>query len=46
VCNAINIAYELQKDLKWNPQKEQFDNDYANLMRSRPYRGEWDFRKF
>lgn len=46
VCNAINIAYELQKDLKWNPKKEQFDNDYANLMRSRPYRGEWDFRKF
>lgn len=46
VCNAINIAYELQKDLKWNPQKEQFDNEYANLMRSRPYRGEWDFRKF
>ncbi|QIH35366.1 Gfo/Idh/MocA family oxidoreductase [Sphingobacterium sp. DR205] len=46
VCNAINIAYELQKDLKWNPHKEQFDNDYANLMRSRPYRGEWDFRKF
>lgn len=46
VCNAINIAYELQKDLKWNPQKEQFDNEYANLMRSRPYRGEWDFKKF
>jgi len=46
VCNAVNIAYELQKDLKWNPQKEQFDNEYANLLRSRPYRGEWDFRKF
>ena len=46
VCNAINIAYELQKDLKWNPQKEQFDNEYANLLRSRPYRGEWDFKKF
>jgi len=46
VCNAINIAYELQKDLKWNPKHEQFDNEYANLLRSRPYRGEWDFRQF
>ncbi len=46
VCNAVNIAYELQKDLKWDPKKEEFDNEYANLLRSRPYRGEWDFRKF
>lgn len=46
LCNAVNIAYELQKDLKWDPSKEVFDNAYANLMRSRTYRGEWDFNKF
>lgn len=46
ICNAVNIAYELQKDLKWDPVKEVFDNDYANSMRNRPYRGEWDYTKF
>lgn len=46
VCNAVNIAYELQKELKWDPVKEAFDNPYANIMRSRPYRGAWDFNKF
>lgn len=46
ICNAINIAYELQKDLKWDPVKEAFDNEYANAMRNRPYRGEWDYTKF
>ncbi|WP_140939332.1 Gfo/Idh/MocA family protein [Sphingobacterium lumbrici] len=46
VCNAVNIAYELQKDLKWDPKKEEFDNEFANLMRSRPYRGDWDFNAF
>ncbi len=46
VCNAVNIAYELQKELSWDPAKETFDNKDANQMRSRPYRGEWDFTKF
>lgn len=46
VCNIINIAYELQRPLKWNPAKEQFDDKYANLMRTRPYRAPWDFTKF
>lgn len=46
ICNAVNIAYELQKDLKWDPVKEIFDNEYANAMRNRPYRGEWDYTKF
>ena len=46
VCNAVNIAYELQRELKWDPVKESFDDTYANLMRTRPYRGEWDFTKF
>lgn len=46
VCNAVNIAYELQTDLNWDPKKEQFDNVFANAMRSRPYRGMWDFSDF
>lgn len=46
VCNAVNIAYELQRSLKWDPVKEQFDNEFANLMISRPYRGPWNFRNF
>ncbi|WP_262247794.1 Gfo/Idh/MocA family oxidoreductase [Parapedobacter soli] len=43
VCNAINIAYELQQPLKWNPRKEVFDNPYANMMKGRPYRNGWDY---
>lgn len=46
VCNAINIAYELQKSLKWDPKKERFDDASANLMVSRPYRAPWNFRDF
>ncbi len=47
VCNIINIAYELQRPLTWDPGKEQFVNDdYANMMVSRPYRGKWDFTDF
>ncbi|GAB3007524.1 Gfo/Idh/MocA family oxidoreductase [Niabella terrae] len=46
VCNAVNIAYELQQDLDWDPVRERFGQDSANLMLGRPYRGQWDFRKF
>lgn len=46
VCNAVNIAYELQRPLKWNPRREKFNDDSANLMISRPYRGPWDFNDF
>lgn len=46
VCNAINIAYELQKDIRWDPKNEKFDNVYANLMLSRSYRGQWDFTDY
>lgn len=46
VCNAVNIAYQLQKDLSWDPIKEQFTCPYANNMADRPYRGAWDFRDF
>ncbi|HRP54879.1 Gfo/Idh/MocA family oxidoreductase [Agriterribacter sp.] len=46
VCNAVNIAYELQRPLKWNPKKEKFDDDFANLMISRAYRAPWNFTDF
>lgn len=46
VCNATNIAYELQRSLKWDPVNERFDDDYANMMVSRSFRGKWDFNDF
>lgn len=46
VCNAANIAYQLQKPLKWDPRKEQFDNAYANNLKTRPYRGSWNYMDF
>ncbi len=46
VCNAVNIVYELQCEVTWNPKKEVFDNAAANLMRSRPYRAPWNFTDF
>lgn len=46
ICNAINIAYELQRNLRWDPVKEEFDDSFANMMRSRPYRGNWNFNDF
>lgn len=46
ICNAVNIAYELHRPLKWNPQKEKFDSEFANMMLSRPYRGPWNFMDF
>jgi predicted dehydrogenase len=46
VCNAVNIAYELQRELSWDPAKEEFDDASANLMRSRAYRGSWNFLDF
>ncbi|QEK51532.1 Gfo/Idh/MocA family oxidoreductase [Pedobacter aquae] len=36
VCNIANIAYELKRPLKWNPEKELFTNDQeANQLRGR-----------
>jgi predicted dehydrogenase len=47
VCNLVNIAYELQRPLVWNPEKEKFEGDkWANMMLSRPIRGKWDFTDF
>jgi hypothetical protein len=42
-----NIAYELERSLQWNPEKEEFIGDAsASMMLSRPYRGEWDFMDY
>ncbi|WP_299584380.1 Gfo/Idh/MocA family oxidoreductase [uncultured Sunxiuqinia sp.] len=47
MCNLANISYELQRPLSWDPKKEEFKNDqFANLMRTRPFRGQWDFTDF
>lgn len=41
VCNIGNIAYRLNRPLKWNPHREKFDDDEANALRSREMRKEW-----
>ncbi|MCY4779816.1 Gfo/Idh/MocA family oxidoreductase [Sphingobacterium sp. UT-1RO-CII-1] len=46
ICNAVNIAYELQRPLKWNPKKEKFDDLFANQMIHKPYRGKWNYLDF
>lgn len=47
VCNVTNIAYELGRPLVWDPKAEKFENDdFANLMVGRPYRGKWDYTDY
>jgi hypothetical protein len=42
VCNLVNIAYELNRPLKWDPENEKFKDDpEANTFLSRPMRKEW-----
>lgn len=42
VCHLGNIAYELKRPLKWEPQKEVFvGDDQANRLLSRPMRSPW-----
>ena len=42
ICNIANIAYEIRRPLKWNPDTERFINDdYANSMLSREYRDDY-----
>ena len=42
VCNIGNIAYELGRPLKWDPEKETFSGDKeANGMLSRKMRKPW-----
>ena len=39
VCHLVNICYELNRTLKWNPEKEEFFIDReANRLRKTPYR--------
>jgi predicted dehydrogenase len=47
VCNIVNIAYTLERPLKWAPAHERFiGDDGANGMLTRPFRGKWDFNDF
>jgi predicted dehydrogenase len=42
VCNLGNLAYELNRPLTWDPEKEKFANDdEANQRRGRTLHGEW-----
>ncbi len=42
LCNIVNIAYDLERPLKWDYKKERFLNDDgANKMLGRPMRGDW-----
>ncbi len=47
LCNIVNIAYTLERTLNWKPAHEKFiDDDDANNMLTRPFRGSWDFHGF
>lgn len=42
VCHLGNICMQLGRDLKWDPEKEEFPGDeQANRLLSRPMRGPW-----
>ena len=42
VCHLANIAYALNRPLRWDPEKEEFVNDAeANRYRSRAMRQPW-----
>ena len=42
VCHLGNIAYKLQRPLRWNPEREVFVGDEdANRLLSRPMRAPW-----
>lgn len=42
MCHLTNIAYELRRELNWDPKKEVFVNDEgANKLIGRPMRGDW-----
>lgn len=38
ICNIANIAYSLNRPLKWDPLKEKFDDKAANKLRKKKYR--------
>ena len=42
ICHAGNIAMQLKRKVRWDPQRECFiDDDEANRMLRRPYREPW-----
>ncbi|MCF2491635.1 Gfo/Idh/MocA family protein [Dyadobacter sp. CY347] len=42
VCNLGNIAYRLQRSLKWDPKREEFKTDMeANQLLGRDMKNEW-----
>jgi len=46
VCHLANIARELGRGLRWNPNKEKFvGDDQANALRSRPRRKGYELPK-
>jgi hypothetical protein len=47
LCNIVNIGYALERTLVWKPSHERFaDDDDANSMLTRPFRGKWDFNDY
>jgi predicted dehydrogenase len=45
-CHLCNIALMLGRDLKWNPEKEEFEGDeQANLLMTRPRRDKFSWEK-
>jgi hypothetical protein len=43
VCQLANLAYRLRRDLRWDPEREEFvHDDEANRLRSRQNRAPWD----
>ncbi len=43
VCHLVNIARELGRRLRWDPQKETFlADEQANALLDRPRRGGWE----
>lgn len=45
LCNIANIAYELNRPLQWNPEKEKFKKDKeANALLGRKMRPEWGIK--
>ena len=45
VCNIVNICYELNRPLQWNPEKEKFVKDKeASKMLGRKFRAPWKLK--
>ena len=41
ICQQADIALRLGRKLRWDPVKEQFDDEQANRMLARPMRSPW-----